>query len=76
MEVTLCFDFGNSRKKCAVFNGREVLEVVVLADDAAETIQDLINRFQPKKSILSSVIAHNPEMETLLAKTTRFGGGG
>lgn len=72
MEVTLCFDFGNSRKKCAVFAGREVHEVVVLADDHTDTIQDLITRFQPQKSILSSVIAHNPEIEILLAKTTRF----
>jgi type III pantothenate kinase len=72
MIVTLCFDFGNTRKKVAVFQGQELKEMVILADDSASTIQSLLDRFQPGKSILSSVVEHNPEIESLLAAKTRF----
>jgi len=72
MSVTLCFDFGNTRKKVAVFHGAEMKEAIVLPDDAPETIQSLINKFNPAKSILSSVINHNPVIEELLVATTKF----
>lgn len=72
MSTTLCFDFGNTRKKVAVFHGAEIKEAIVLPDDAVETVQSLINTFRPEKSILSSVINHNPDIETLLASATRF----
>jgi type III pantothenate kinase len=71
-EVTLCFDFGNTRLKCGVFNGEELQEVLVLADDSSSTIKGLIENFKPSKSILSSVIHHNVELETLLAEASRF----
>ena len=72
MSVTLCFDFGNTRKKVAVFHNDEMKEGIVLPDDAVETIQLLIRKFQPAKSILSSVIEHNPAIEELLAVNTKF----
>ncbi len=72
MAVTLCFDFGNTRKKVGVFHGAEMKEGIVLPDDTADTIQSLISRFQPAKSILSSVINHNPEIETVLSAATKF----
>jgi type III pantothenate kinase len=72
MSVTLCFDFGNTRKKVAVFHNNEMKEGVVLPDDSTDTIQSLINKFQPNKSILSSVIEHNPAIEELLAVNTKF----
>ena len=72
MSVTLCFDFGNTRKKVAVFHDDEMKEGIVLPDDAVETIQSLIIKFQPAKSILSSVIEHNPAIEELLAVNTKF----
>ena len=72
MSVTLCFDFGNTRKKVAVFHGAEMKEAIVLPDDGLEIIQSLINKFNPAKSILSSVINHNPVIEELLAATTKF----
>jgi len=72
MSVTLCFDFGNTRKKVAVFNAAEIKEVIALPDDSLETMQSLINRFQPEKSILSSVIDHNMAIEELLAAKTKF----
>ena len=72
MSVTICFDFGNTRKKVAVFHGAEMKEAIVLPDDGLEIIQSLINKFNPAKSILSSVINHNPVIEELLAATTKF----
>lgn len=70
--TTLCFDFGNTRLKCAVFDNKELKEVLVLSNDSNETIQQLIDKYRPAKSILSSVVNHNPEMEQLLSAATRF----
>ena len=72
MPITLCFDFGNTRKKVAVFDGAEIKESIVLADESLATIQSLIDTWKPKKSILSSVIDHNPAIEELLAAKTKF----
>jgi type III pantothenate kinase len=72
MSITLCFDFGNTRKKVAVFNKAELDKVVVLKDDTEESIQQLIDEYKPQQSILSSVIEHNPGMETLLTANTAF----
>jgi type III pantothenate kinase len=41
-------------------------------DDSAESVLALLNRFQPKRSILSSVINHNPAIEELLSAQTQF----
>lgn len=72
MLVTLCFDFGNTRKKVAVFHNDEMKEGIVLPDDSTDTIQSLINKFKPEKTILSSVIEHNAAIEELLAANTKF----
>lgn len=72
MPITLCFDFGNTRKKVAVFKKDAIEEILNLKDDTTESIQSLIAKYQPQKSILSSVIEHNPAMEDLLASTTKF----
>lgn len=72
MQTTLCFDFGNTRLKCAVFNNDEVKNVVTLEDDSTETIQKLVSDFKPGKSILSSVINHNAEIEEVLKRSTKF----
>lgn len=72
MSITLCFDFGNTRKKVAVFEGAEMQEAITLPDDAHETIQPLITKYRPAKSILSSVIDHNPVLEDILGTSTKF----
>jgi len=72
MSTTLCFDFGNTRKKVAVFNEAEINNAIILADDSPETIKSLIDTYRPRKSILSSVIDHNPAVEELLAAKTKF----
>jgi len=72
MEITICFDFGNTRLKAAIFNGPEFIKEIVLQDASTNTIEQLIDEYQPTKSILSSVIIHPPEMEDLLSSKTRF----
>jgi type III pantothenate kinase len=72
MEITLCFDFGNTRMKAAIFEGDTLKHTTVLKDDAEETIAALIAQYGVTKSILSSVINHNPAIETVLAQKTRF----
>ncbi|MBV9989330.1 MAG: type III pantothenate kinase [Chitinophagaceae bacterium] len=72
MQTTLCLDFGNTRLKCAVFQGKQFLEERVLDNAHAETVEPLIKEFRPAFSILSSVINHPPELEELLRTQTRF----
>jgi type III pantothenate kinase len=70
--ITLCFDFGNTRLKCAVFKQRALQEVLLLTDDSLATVQQLVESYQPQKTILSSVIHHNPDIETFLAQHSLF----
>ncbi|MEP6597424.1 MAG: type III pantothenate kinase, partial [Ginsengibacter sp.] len=72
MQTTVCFDFGNTRLKCAVFNNSELKELIVLENDLSSTIENIIQQYHPSKSILSSVIDHNIEVETLLSSATKF----
>jgi type III pantothenate kinase len=70
--TTLCFDFGNTRMKVAVFVNDEMKEEIFLPDYSTTTIDDLLSRFNPEKTILSSVIEHNPALEAYLAERTKF----
>ncbi len=70
--TSICFDFGNTRLKYAVFEGNIEKTSAVLQNDEVATITALLDQFKPAKSILSSVIKHNEEIETLLAKRTQF----
>ncbi|MFV0604914.1 MAG: type III pantothenate kinase [Niabella sp.] len=72
MAVTICFDFGNTRKKAAVFNNNEIIKTLVLQDDATTTIESLLDNYKPDKSILSSVIEHNADIERILHKRSKF----
>jgi type III pantothenate kinase len=72
MSITLCLDFGNTRLKCAVFSGKTLEQIIVMDNDREESVQKLIDIWKPEKSILSSVIDHNPAIEQLLSQTTRF----
>jgi type III pantothenate kinase len=69
---TLCFDFGNTRLKTAFFQNAKLAEVIVIENDEITTIGSIVEKFDAQKTILSSVINHNPEIETLLAKKTKF----
>lgn len=69
---TLCFDFGNTRLKIAFFQNAKLAEVIVIENDGVAIIESILNKFDSQKTILSSVINHNPEIETLLAAKTKF----
>lgn len=69
---TLCLDFGNTLMKYALFAEGSILKEAVLDNDSEETINALIEECKPQKSILSSVIDHNPSIEKLLAEKTSF----
>ncbi|HXB44986.1 MAG TPA: type III pantothenate kinase [Puia sp.] len=72
MPTTLCFDFGNTRRKCGVFSDKKFVQEIVLKTDEVQEIEKILEDFRPDKSILSSVIDYNPAIENLLKKTTRF----
>jgi len=72
MMTTLCFDFGNTRLKAALFVNKELKEEIFLQDDKEETISLLLQQYQPEKTILSSVINHSPSIEELLKAQTQF----
>ena len=69
---TICFDFGNTRLKAAIFENDRFLEEIALPNDEVFTIEKLLVIHQPDRSILASVINHNPAIEDLLASKTRF----
>ncbi|MDQ2863120.1 MAG: type III pantothenate kinase [Bacteroidota bacterium] len=70
--TTLCFDFGNTRLKCGVFIKEQLSEVFAISDDSNETIKELISKYKPVKTILSSVVEHNIEMEKILSEASTF----
>ena len=72
MSVTICFDFGNTRLKAAIFKNKELSEIRVLENDHPETMQALLHELKPDKTILSSVIHHDKAIETLLAAQSKF----
>ncbi len=72
MGISLCLDFGNTRLKVAIFNGREFQEEISLPDATLDTITSLMTQWNPQKVILSSVINHDPAIETLMASRTAF----
>ena len=72
MIKTICLDFGNTRQKVALFHDDQLKEVVVLQPPLTEHLSQLIKEFKPDRSILSSVINHEPAIEDLLLQHTQF----
>lgn len=72
MPVTICFDFGNTRLKAAVFENDHLREIIIINDDNRETIEEITKRYKPSYTILSSVIHHQPIVEDVLAHHSSF----
>ncbi len=72
MSTTICFDFGNTRYKAAVFHEDQLQEIVVLVNDEPATIRELMQQFKPTHTILSSVVNHQPIVEDVLKEHTNF----
>jgi type III pantothenate kinase len=68
----ICFDFGNTRLKAGIFVDSALEKVVVLEDGSPGSVKKILDDYQPKKTILSSVIDHDPAIEDLLSAATSF----
>lgn len=71
-QTTLCFDFGNTRQKYAIFRDADLQEVILLEDTSMITILKVMQLHQPDKTILSSVIDHDAGVEAVLAAGSRL----
>lgn len=71
-QTTLCFDFGNTRQKYAIFRDAELEDVILLEDTGVVAISAVMQKHQPDKTILSSVIDHEPEVESVLAAGSKL----
>jgi type III pantothenate kinase len=72
MTKTLCLDFGNTRLKAAAFEGDEIHEIFILKNDGVDDLSLIIEKFKPHNSILSSVVNHAKEIESILSENTKF----
>ncbi len=70
--TTLCFDFGNTRLKCAVMKDGHFEEELTLERIDMPVLEKLLSSYQPKKTILASVIHHDERIESLLASASSF----
>jgi len=70
--TTICFDFGNTRLKAAKIVDSALEEVMTLKDGSIDAVSALVDRFHPQKTILSSVINHDAEIEALLSAKSSF----
>ena len=72
MSTSICFDFGNTRLKAAIFINKDLHKVHVFEQATIESIQALLQEWKPEKTILASVIHHDKEIEMLLAQHSKF----
>ncbi len=70
--TTLCLDFGNTRLKAAVFENDRLNEIIVLHENVLQRLNQIIDQYKPDKSILSSVIDHDKQVEKLLKDHSQF----
>lgn len=72
MSISICLDFGNTRLKAGIFKESELLEVTVLEQGNLAEMEALLDKWNPEKTILSSVVHHDQQIEELLAKRSKF----
>ena len=72
MTRTVCFDFGNSRLKAAMFEDNQLTQEFFLDDDQPATLLPYLEKYKPHNAILSSVIDHDVALEQMLEEKTRF----
>ena len=72
MSTSICFDFGNTRLKAAIFKHNQLQKLEVLESSAPQAIQKLLDQYKPSKTLLSSVIHHDKAIEDLLQQYGPF----
>jgi type III pantothenate kinase len=70
--TTLCIDFGNTRQKAALFIGNRQQQTFMLESNLHDSVKNILKDYRPDRSILSSVISHPDEIESLLKENTSF----
>ncbi len=70
--TTICFDFGNTLLKYAVFEGNKCTGIFFLENTSPESLQHVMEKYHPQKTILSSVVNHDLELEKFLDENSRF----
>jgi type III pantothenate kinase len=72
--ILLCIDWGNTRVKAAVMAEPDqfIAEGNFAPEEALKEISALIDKHEPRASILSSVAKHDPELEALLQERTHY----
>jgi type III pantothenate kinase len=61
-----------TRLKFAVFDNGQLRLTAVVTEDSVAEIENLLDKYQPQKTILSSVIHHNEAIEAVLERRTSF----
>jgi type III pantothenate kinase len=72
LNKTICFDFGNTRQKAALFTDGDLIQVSVLNDHSLASVKAITEEFKPQKIILSSVINHDPQIEEFFSSVSKF----
>ncbi len=72
MTKTFCLDFGNTRKKAALFHDDKIFEQYSFEENYTDAIQTIIKQHHPHRSILASVVQDDASLEQLLSTNTRF----
>lgn len=70
--TTLCFDYGNTRRKYAVFRDDRMQALDVLDDGSADEVKVVMDQWSPDRTILSSVVEHDPKIESVMAGQSHF----
>lgn len=72
MRKTICFDFGNTRLKYGIFESDQLTEKGTIPDGNPDTINQFLDSHRPDKTLLSSVIHHDKEIEKIMAEKSTF----
>lgn len=70
--MTICFDFGNTRYKYGIFDAGELREIGDLEHKSAEDIGSIVDQYAPERTVLSSVVHHDPKIEEILSAKSDF----
>lgn len=70
--TTICFDFGNTRLKYGVFSNEALIFQGILENGSPSEISAVLDKYHPQRTLLSSVIKHDKEIESLLKNHSQF----
>jgi type III pantothenate kinase len=72
MTNTICFDFGNTRQKAALFCNNVFISTIYLENVNVEEMQGIVKKYNIHNCMLSSVINHDKAIEIYLQQNTNF----